>query len=71
MPKLLIKTLVVAIIFSALAISWHMAEMGSGMMNDGDMSPACLTVCFTHGDISAPVVALSFVVACIALLIFW
>jgi|GEM_PF-2667003 len=71
MQKALIKILIVISLASALAISWHVAEMASGVMNDGGMSPTCFTVCLTHGDTGAPAVGFLFAFAvCVALVIF-
>jgi len=71
MQKALINILIVVSLASALAISWHAAEMTSGVMDNDGMSPTCLTVCLTHGDTGAPAVGFLFAfAACVALVIF-
>lgn len=46
--------MIVASVASALAIFWHTDAMSGGGMDDGGMSPVCLTVCLTHGDVGIP-----------------
>jgi hypothetical protein len=72
MKKTLVSILIVATVASAMAIFWHAAAMTGGAMNDDGMSPACLTVCLTHGDAGAPASGplLAFVACVLALLVF-
>jgi len=71
MKRIFASILIVASMASALAIFWHTTAMASGAMDNDGMSPACLTVCLTHGDTGAPAVASYFGVACLAICFFF
>jgi len=71
MKRIFASILIIAYVASALAIFWHATAMASSAMDNDGMSPACLTVCLTHGDLSAATSAVVIAVACFILLFFF